>query len=294
MSISAVILSLLCAVSAQPGGGLPDSVTIKDCQVDLDEKAEVPAQEAGVLLQLPVKEGQYVKKNEMLATIDNLLALKDRDVAKYKLNVAEEQAASKINVEYTTAAAAVAEAVYLRDVDANNKMQGSVPQALVQQHLLEHRSATLSIKKSEMELRIAGLQAKVSEAELAQAAEKVERRLIKSPLSGQVQKIYRHVGEWVQAGEPVVHVVQVGSLRVQGTLNISEYAPQEVMGRPVTVKVVFARGRTETFNGDVVFVDPMVELGGNYLVRALIKNREENGQWLLRPGMEAEMTIQLK
>ena len=269
-------------------------MTIKDCQVDLDEKAEVPAQEAGVLLQLPVKEGQYVKKDEMLATIDNLLALKDQDVAKYKLNVAEEQAASKINVEYTTAAAAVAEAVYLRDVDANNKMQGSVPQALVQQHLLEHRSATLSIKKSEMELRIAGLQAKVSEAELAQAAEKVERRLIKSPLSGQVQKIYQHVGEWVQAGEPVVHVVQVGSLRVQGTLNISEYAPEEVMGRPVTVKVVFARGRTETFNGDVVFVDPMVELGGNYLVRALIKNREENGQWLLRPGMEAEMTIQLK
>jgi multidrug resistance efflux pump len=138
------------------------------------------------------------------------------------------------------------------------------------------------------------LQAKVSDAELAQATEKVEHRRIKSPLAGQVQKIYRHVGEWVQAGEPVLHVVHVSSLRVQGTLNISDYAPEEVMGRPVTVKVVFARGRTETFNGDIVFVDPMVELGGNYLIRALIKNREENGQWLLRPGMEAEMTIQLK
>jgi multidrug efflux system membrane fusion protein len=145
-----------------------------------------------------------------------------------------------------------------------------------------------------MELRIAGMQSKVSEAELAEATEKVEHRRIKSPLAGQVQKIYRHVGEWVQAGEPVVHVVQAGSLRVQGTLNISEYAPEEVMGRPVTVKVVFARGRTESFNGNIVFVDPMVELGGNFLVRALIKNREQNGQWLLRPGMEAEMTIQLK
>jgi multidrug efflux system membrane fusion protein len=179
-------------------------------------------------------------------------------------------------------------------VDSNNKVQGSAARAVVQQHMLEHRAAVLSIEKSEMELRIAGLQSKVSEAELAQATEKVERRRIKSPLAGQVQKIYRHVGEWVQAGEPVVHVVQVGSLRVQGTLNISEYAPEEVMGRPVTVKVVFARGRSETFNGNVIFVDPMVELGGNYLVRALIKNREENGQWLLRPGMEAEMTIQLK
>jgi multidrug efflux pump subunit AcrA (membrane-fusion protein) len=294
MSISAIMFSLLCAVSAQPGGGLPSSVTIKDCQVDLDEKTEVPAQEAGVLLKLPVKEGQYVKAGELLGTIDNLLALKDQDVANYKLAVAKEQAASKINVEYATAAAKVAEAVYLGDVDANNKVANAVPLAMVRQHLLEQRAADLSIKKSEMELRIAGLQAKVSDAELAQAAEKVERRLIKSPLAGQIQKIYRHVGEWVQAGEPVLHVVQVSSLRVQGTLNISDYAPDEVMGRPVTVKVVFARGRAETFNGDIVFVDPIVELGGNYLVRALVKNREENGQWLLRPGMEAEMTIQLK
>jgi multidrug efflux pump subunit AcrA (membrane-fusion protein) len=293
MSFSVIFLSLVCAVSAQPGS-LPSSVTIKDCQVDLDEKAEVPAQEAGVLLKLPVKEGQYVKKGELLVQIDDLLALRDQDVANYKLAVAKEQAASKINVEYATAAAKVAEAVYLGDVEANNKVANAVPLAMVRQHLLEQRAADLSIKKSEMELRIASLQAKVSDAELAQATEKVEHRRIKSPLAGQVQKIYRHVGEWVQAGEPVLHVVQVSSLRVQGTLNISEYAPEEVMGRPVTVKVVFARGRTETFNGDIVFVDPMVELGGNYLVRALIKNREENGQWLLRPGMEAEMTIQLK
>jgi multidrug efflux pump subunit AcrA (membrane-fusion protein) len=113
-------------------------------------------------------------------------------------------------------------------------------------------------------------------------------------LAGQVQKIYRHVGEWVQAGEPVLHVVQVNRLRVQGSLNISDYAPEEVMGRPVTVMVVFARGRAETFKGEIVFVDPMVESGGLYVVRALVKNREENGQWLLRPGMDAEMTIQLK
>jgi multidrug efflux pump subunit AcrA (membrane-fusion protein) len=247
-----------------------------------------------VLLKLPVKEGDYVKAGQLLATIDDLLALRDQDVASYKLGVAKEQAKSDINVRYANAAALVAEAVHQGDVDSNNKVQGSVPRAVVQQHMLEHRAAVLSIEKSEMELRIAGLQSKVSEAELAQATEKVEHRRIKSPLAGKVQKLYKHVGEWVQAGEPVAHVVQFNSLRVQGTLSISEYAPEEVMGRPVTVKVVFARGRSETFNGNVIFVDPMVELGGNYLVRALVKNREENGEWLLRPGMEAEMTIQLK
>ena len=48
-------------------------------------------------------------------------------------------------------------------------------------------------------------------------------------MTGQIQKINRHVGEWVQAGETVLHLVQVNQLRVQGTLKISEFAPEEVM-----------------------------------------------------------------
>ena len=65
-----------------------------------------------------------------------------------------------------------------------------------------------------------------------------------SPIEGQVRKIYRHVGEWVQQSDPVVHVVRVNLLRVEGFLNISGFAPEEIAGKPVTVKVVFARGRS--------------------------------------------------
>jgi multidrug efflux pump subunit AcrA (membrane-fusion protein) len=295
MSISAMCIALLCAATAQPGGNIPNSVTINNCLVSLDKEAEVAAQEAGVLLKLPAEEGQHVKKGELLAQIDDKLPQREQDVANYKLGVAQEQARNDINVRYAKAAADVAEAVYHRDVDSNNKVQGSVPLALVQQHLLEQKAAILSIEKSQLELRIADLQSKVSEAELAAATEKVDRRRIKSPLDGQVQKINRHVGEWVQAGEPVLRVVQVNRLRVEGFLNISEFAPEEINGRPVTVKVVFARGRTETFNGKIVFVDPMVESQGNYKVRALVQNTEDAGhQLLLRAGMDAEMTIQLK
>jgi multidrug efflux pump subunit AcrA (membrane-fusion protein) len=294
MSISTVLLGLLCAVAAQPGGSLPSSATLKDCVVSLEEEAEISAQEPGVLLKLPVQEGQQVKKGELLAVVDDLLALRDQDVAKYKLDVAAEQAKSMINVDYAVAAAGVAESVCLGDDFANGKVRDAVPKAVVLQHKLEHRAAVLSIDKAKMELRIAGLQSKVSEAELAAATEKVEHRRIKSPLAGQIQKINHHVGEWVQPGESLMHIVQVNQLRVQGTLKISEFAPDEVMGRPVTISVVFARGRTETFKGEIVFVDPMVEADGQYLVRALIKNRDESGQWLLRPGMDAEMTIQLR
>ena len=204
-------------------------------------------------------------------------------MAKFKLDVAQEQAKSTINVDYAKAAAAVAEAVCQGDADANNKVPNAVPRALVNQHLLEHRAAVLSIEKAQMEFRIAGLQAKVSDAELAQATEKVEHRSIKSPLTGQVQKINRHVGEWVQPGKALLHLVQVNQLRVQGTLKISEFA-EEVMGRPVTISVVFARGRNESFTGEIVFVDPMVEADGQYLIRALIRTAKKTASGCSAPA----------
>ena len=48
------------------------------------------------------------------------------------------------------------------------------------------------------------------------------------------------------------------------------------------------------FTGKVVFVSPLVSVGGNYDVFAEVNNRQEDGQWVLRPGLEATMTIHLK
>jgi multidrug efflux pump subunit AcrA (membrane-fusion protein) len=294
MFMSAFFFSLFCAIAAQPVESLPSSVNLDGCDITLDEEAEVAAQEPGVLVQLPVQEGQEVKADELLAQLDDSLPRMELRVAENKLKVAEEQATNDVNVRYSKASAEVAYAEYLQAVEANKKVAGSKSLAEVRELLLKHKYAVLSIEKSEMDLRIAALQVNVSKAEMDQAAKKVERHKIKSPLDGQVQKINFHVGEWVQAGEPVVHVVRVNRLRTEGYLNTATFAPQEVNGRPVTIKVQLARGRVETFNGKIVFVDPKVLQGGKYRVRAVIQNRQENGQWLLRAGMMADMTIQLK
>jgi multidrug efflux pump subunit AcrA (membrane-fusion protein) len=101
-------------------------------------------------------------------------------------------------------------------------------------------------------------------------------------------------GEWVQAGDTVMRLVRVDLLRVEGYLNANEYRQSEIQGRPVDVAVTLAHGQKETFPGRVVFVKPLVQAGGEVLIRAEIKNRQENGVWLLDPGMNAEMTIQLR
>jgi len=271
-----------------------NSVTISHCLVSLVEEAQVPAQEAGVLRSVEVREGQQVPNNGLLGRIDDQRAQMQHKVADFELKVAHERAANDIEVRYAKAAASVAEAEHQQSVDANEKMPGTVPRAELRRLLLTHRRSTLQIEQSELDKRVAALESLVRKAEKEAAGQNIALRQIRSPLEGVVVKVYRHSGEWVQPGDPVVHVVRIDRLRIEGFLNAADYSPSEVAGRSVTVRVNLAHGRTESFPGKVVYVSPLVEAGGEFRIWADVLNREQNGHWLLRPGLTAEMTIHLK
>ena len=60
-----------------------------------------------------------------------------------------------------------------------------------------------------MEMRIAVHEAEVGQAEVEAAEENINRHQIRSPLNGMVVKVHRHAGEWVQPGDPVLHVIRI-------------------------------------------------------------------------------------
>lgn len=291
-----IALGLICLLFHSSPSALPaaDTVTLPNCLLSLDEEAEVPAQEAGVLVKVPAHEGQQVVKGELLAQIDDALPQMQYDVAGYKLKVAEKEANDDISIRYAVAAAKVAEAEYQQAVEANRKVAGTVPQTEVRRLLLKHREMVLSIEKAQKELAIAALQVKVSEAELKAADANLQRYRIAAPLDAVVVELARHEGEWVQPGDPVMRLVRVDRLRVEGFLNARDHRASEIQGRPVTVVVTLARGHKETFPGKIVYVKPLVEAGGEFLVRAEVENRRQGDAWVLSPGLSAVMTIQLK
>ena len=147
-----------------------------------------------------------------------------------------------------------------------------------------------------MNKEIAGEEAKVSEAEVNAAKEGLERRKIRSPLNGMVVEVYRHEGEWVQPEDPVVHIIRLDRLRVEGFLKVADLTPEKVDGRPVRVTVELDQGRRVTVEGKVVFADPVFAADGEFQVWAEVDNRRnpQTDKWLLGPGLLAEMTIQLK
>lgn len=268
-------------------------VRVEHCLVSLIEEAQVPAQEAGVLTKVAVREGDQVRRDHLLAQIDDTQSQMQHQVAQLEWRVANEQATNDISVRYAAAAAKVAEAEYQEGLEANDKVSGTVPQAEIRRLLLTWRRSELQIEQAELELRVAALQTQVRQAEVEAAAQNIERRRITAPLDGVVVKTYHHVGEWVEPGDPMCHIIRMDRLRIEGFLNSAAYSPAEVDRRPITVRVKLTGGREEQFTGKVVFVSPQDQAGGEFRIWAEVLNRMENDHWLLRPGAVADMTIHL-
>jgi multidrug efflux pump subunit AcrA (membrane-fusion protein) len=293
MCFSALVLMAALA-PAQATTPLPATAELSNCLVALIEEAQVPGQEPGVLKKILVREGQAVEADQLLAQIDDAKAQMDLRMATAKQKAAEEKSSDDINIRYAQAASETAKAEYAANLDANKRVPGSVPQVKMNELWLKCKETELSIDKARLEWRVAGYEAEAAKAEADAARENIHRRQIHSPLAGVVVVLQRHEGEWVTPGDPVLRVIRVDRLWVEGYLSASELSRAEVEGRPVTVAVELARGRRVSLGGKVVFANPTTDAGGKFLIRAEVANQNTGGHWLLNPGLNASMSIALK
>lgn len=304
MFTSATLLSALLALTgpydaaATPGLALAQStsaeVVVRDCLVELVGESHVAAEQPGKLLKVVAVEGLQVTAGDLLAQVDDEEARMAHEVAVYKSEVAEEKIKqSGVNIEYSQAAYKVATAEWQQAVQANRRVPGTKPQAEINRLELTAEKSRLEIVQAQSAQGIAQSEAEVAKAEVRAAAVEVEHRLIKSPIDGMVVEVKKHLGEWVQPGDEVAHIVRLDRLRIQGRLQVATSDPAEIHGKAVTVVVELAHGRQESFTGEITFVDPRANLGGEYAVCAEVLNRKINDNWVLRPGVRAQMTIHL-
>ena len=277
----------------EPTPAVPRQAVVTHCLVSLIEDVQVPAREAGALTSVAVAEGQYVTQGQLLAQIDDQQPRLDKMAAELQRDAALAKAQDDIEVRYAEAALAVAGAELERALAIERKSPGGVTQQEIQKLKLAKHRDELQIERSKLEMRVAKMNADVHQAGVRSAENAVGRRQIVSPLNGVVVTLFHEKGEWVAAGEPVLQVIRIDKLRVEGFLNAAEIGPDEVIGRPATVEVQLAGGRAAQFTGKIVFISPLVQAGDKYRVRAEVENRTENGSPILRPGMTATVAIAL-
>ncbi len=285
-------IATLCTLPLVTGAAPPPSeAQLHHCLVSLIEDVQIPAEVAGVLVKINAKEGDQLEAGAPLVQINEKEAISQRDVALAEERSSREKADNDVNVRYADAARKVAEAEYKLNEAANTQHKGTVPVVKMQELWLKVRQAELQIEQAEHERTIAKFETEGYKAKVDLADEQVRMRKITAPIKGEVVEVLFREGEWVEPGNPVLRIVRLDRLRIEGFLNIKDFSPSEVGKRHIHIVVPLARGRMEKFDGMITFVNPLVQAGGEYRVWAEVVNRQENGEWLLRPGLEAEMTI---
>ena len=273
----------------------PSSAELQMSQVFLIFDVAATAQETGLLQSVHVKAGDLVAKDQVLAQIDDRQPQLEKLAAVRERDAAMARASDDIDVQFAIKSSELATAEWQDALSINERAVGTVSRSEVRRLALAKHRAELQIAKSQLDTRVAKLNADVHQAAVEAAEEKIRRRKILAPFDGMAMDVVKQTREWVTAGDDVLRVVRMDQLRVEGLISAADLDAHEVDGRPVTVHVALARGQSASLKGLIVFVNPLVQAGNRYRVRAEVVNRRgPNGQWLLQPGKSARTVVQLR
>ena len=268
-----------------------ESIYIDACVALSLSDVEVPALESGLLLDVPVKEGDAVQAGQLVAQLDDRIARRLLEEAEKKLESAKARAADESEILAATARYRLTTEEYTKTLELAQR--GSKSDFELQRAKYSMEASKYELERARTAKKIALLDQQTEEVRVAAARDSVERHKITTKIDGLVAERFHEAGEWVMAGEKVARVIRVDRLKVQGHLDGTEVDPFEVAGKPVTVTLEMARGRRVDFQGTITFVGIEKRGSNRYSVWAEVDNRKENGYWMLQAGSEVEMRIHL-
>lgn len=256
-------------------------VDVAQCRVTLIDRVTLASARAGVLSFVEARESDRVRAKQIVAGLDST-------VAEATLAIARQKASSNVERRMARKLIELTQAEYDKAMQANQKVEGGGVFGDIDLRRLKlgvDKSA-LQYEQAENELQITALTARQIEAELKTYS-------VEAPFDGIVTRVYRAKGEAVSLGDPLLEVVNLDRVRVEGYVGIVD-GLRIKQGSQVTVRldlpdVDLPEERLE-FSGKLVFVDVGVEpVTGQIRVWAEVPN--PNG--ILRSGLPARMKIQL-
>lgn len=295
-AISAYLWAIVIALTSQVDANRYSAEAanpVIEARVTVADDVKLPAEEPGVLIHLAVKDGTQIRAGQELGRIDDSEPKLKKKAAEYGLAAALEKAKDDVEVKFQQASAAVYQAEYEQLLETNRLAAKAVTESDLRLTKLKWDQALLGIQKTQHDQELAKFEYYTKKAELDAAELAIQRRAITAPFNGVVEKLYRKQDEWVNPGDTILRLFRLDTMQVEGAVDQDQYDPHELQGCEVTVEVQMARERKETVRGRITYVSSLVRLDGKYVVRAEVANRQEHGNWMLRDGLSATMTIHL-
>jgi len=194
--------------------------------VDYDKISSVSAEVAGLIDELYFEEGSFVKKNDILATLNTDFAQKDLDVLKRQLEENE------INAENTKRNLERSETLY---------KSSSTSQKAYEDLLYSYKALLKKIDIAKINIQKLELQ--------------IEKSSIKSPFDGIILKKSKEVGEWIEHQTPIYTVASTNDTIVKVAVN-EDIINYLVSGNDILLKITAVnKDITGKINGFVPVAD---------------------------------------
>ena len=279
------LLTILCLSANLPVLG-QNRVEYKDARIVAFQNTIIASEAPGIVKGIEVKPGSLIPQDEPLVRLNSELFQAEYDVAVLEEEIAKLQATNRVNLDFAQKSAEVSDRTLRKSMEANQQYARTIPSTEIERLRLQYDQARLSGDQAAMELDVARWTSKLKARTKDAAQIKLDNRIIRAPISGTIAQVHVQLGQWVNAGDPIVRIVDLKNLRVEG------YFQQEFIRKIKTGN----SGSFEYKIGDevvqapvkVIFVSPEV-VEGIFQVWAEL----DNPNLIHIPGVQGKLAIEL-
>ncbi|MFN0016848.1 MAG: HlyD family efflux transporter periplasmic adaptor subunit [Pirellulaceae bacterium] len=289
--------------SSSPKSSFPKSkneIEILHALVSSTDPIKLPAREAGSIMDIAVKRGHEVKVGDIVGQIDDTDAVTKKEIAERERDGAKAKADSPHELKAAKEGEAVAKENYDANISLNSNDRKAVSLFDLRRSKFEWQRALAQIGVAETEQIVARHTQHAKQAQIVAAENEIRRRKLTSPVDGVVIQVFKHVGDWAQPGDAVMEIVRMNKVEVDGWVLSEEASPADVFGKPVTIYVdrpgPSNKDKPHVVKGHITFASQVMQGSGSnrqFRVSTEVDNEQIDGFWVIQPGSEARMVIDL-
>ena len=246
-------------------------------------KVDIVAEVSAEIIDLKVKEGDWVTRGQTLLLLDTVQAISDAQQARFSL-------------DELTSRTEAARTQYEMDKQESERQSRMFAQNLTSD--MENTNARLRFENAKANYEAMLAQVKTGQARLDKALDNLTKTRITSPMDGMVTFLNVEIGEIAQAqtsftqGRTLMTISDLSVFEVEVDVDETEIAKVD-LAQPAKIRV--DAFRDTAFEGSVAEIGNSAQISGegteNYTTSFRVKVRFHEAESGVRPGMSATVDI---
>ncbi|WP_375173683.1 efflux RND transporter periplasmic adaptor subunit [Pseudooceanicola sp.] len=245
-------LTLLAILAAPPAM----AQNMVDCVLEPASRLTVTSSVDGVIREIPVRRGDMVEEGDLLYRLDS-------EIEELQLELSRTRAESDVDVRAQQTRLELRQREYERVEELSNRNVAA--SAALDDASIELALTELALEQSEFDRKLAAIEVRQAEALL-------ERRSVRSPVSGLVVAVEATVGEYAAEQAAIMEIIETDPVHVE------VFAPGELFGHIGVgdlYQVDLNPPLQGQFEGEVVIVDRFLDAAsGTFGIQLSVSNPE--------------------